>query len=225
MMPFHGGIEANPNAAFILSIAAAAIYLFALESPQSLRRTVIKTLAVGLLAVLALLQNGPMLLVLALIFSALGDALLSRRGDHWFLAGLASFLAAHAFYISLFAASGGGTEPVLPDGWRAMIAIVMALFALAMVALLWPRVPPKMRLPIMVYAAAIFVMGLSALTMNSGMIVAGAILFMISDGILATERFLVPAVSRHRAWMHPAVWITYYGGQLLIVLGFLLPAI
>jgi uncharacterized membrane protein YhhN len=178
---------------------------------------------VALLAVLALLEHGPWLLVIALVLSALGDAFLSRNGDQWFLAGLASFLAAHAVYISLFAASGGGTEPVLSDGLRAMIAIVMALFALAMVALLWPRVPPKVRLPILAYAAAIFVMGLSALTMNSGMIIAGAILFMISDGLLSTERFLVSAVSRHGAWMRPAVWITYYGAQLLITLGFVLP--
>lgn len=222
MMPFHGGLEASPNAAFILSLAAAAYYLFFTEREPSLQRSVIKTLAVGLLAVLSVLRDGPILLTAALAFSALGDAFLSRPGERMFLAGLTSFLTAHALYISLFAASGG--EAVLPDTWRAVIAIAMALGALAMVAVLWPLVSPRLRVPILVYAAAIFVMGLSALTMNSALIIVGAVLFMISDGILAGERFVVSAVSPHRSWMHHAVWITYYAAQLLITLGFLLPA-
>jgi uncharacterized membrane protein YhhN len=222
MMPFHGGIEASPNAAFILSLAAAAYYLFFVERQPSLQRSVIKTLAVILLAVLSVLRDGPLLLTAALAFSALGDAFLSRPGERTFLAGLASFLAAHALYISLFAASSGGLP--VPDLWRVVLAIAMALGALGMMAVLWPLVSPRLRVPILVYAAAIFVMGLSALTMNSVMVVAGALLFMVSDGILASERFVVSAVSPHRRWMPWAVWITYYAAQLLITLGFLLPA-
>ncbi|TIU97478.1 MAG: lysoplasmalogenase, partial [Mesorhizobium sp.] len=33
MMPFPGGIDANPNATLLFSIAAAAIYVLALELP------------------------------------------------------------------------------------------------------------------------------------------------------------------------------------------------
>lgn len=223
MMPFHGGIEASPNAAFILSLAAAAYYLFFVEREPGLRRSVIKTLPVAFLAVLSVLRDGPLLLTAALGFSALGDAFLSRPGERMFLAGLASFLVAHALYISLFAASSGAL--VLPDVWRVVLAIAMALGVLALMAVLWPLVSPRLKVPILVYAAAIFVMGLSALTMNSVMIVAGAVLFMISDGILASERFVVSAVSPHRSWMQWAVWITYYAAQLLITLGFVLPAL
>lgn len=223
MMPFHGGLEASPNAAFILSLAAAAYYLFFAEREPSLQRSVIKTLAVGLLAVLSVLRDGPILLTAALAFSALGDAFLSRPGERMFLGGLASFLVAHALYISLFAASSG--EMLLPDLWRVVLAIAMALGALAMVAVLWPLVSPRLRVPILVYAAAILIMGLSALTMNSVMIIAGAVLFMISDGILATERFVISAVSPHRRWMQVAVWTTYYAAQLFITLGFVLPVL
>jgi uncharacterized membrane protein YhhN len=140
-----------------------------------------------------------------------------------FLAGLASFLVGHALYISLFAASSG--ELPVHDLVRVVLAILMALGALAMMAVLWPIVSPRLRVPILVYAAAIFVMGLSALTMNSALIVAGAALFMISDGIPATERFVVSAISPHRRWMQPAVWVTYYAAQLLITLGFVLPSL
>ena len=52
-----------------------------------------------------------------------------------------------------------------------------------------------MRLPILVYVAAIVAMGLAALTLGSPWIIGGAILFMASDSLLAAERFLVSAIS------------------------------
>lgn len=224
MMPFPGGLESAANGTLILSVAAAALYAMVLDMAPSLRRSVIKTLGVALLAVLAVMQDGPWLLVAALTLSALGDAFLSREGEGAFLAGLASFLAGHAFYIALFAAFGEGASAT-SDIWRAPVAVLMALGALGMMAVLWPLVPGRLRLPILVYAAAIFVMGLSALTMNSVVIVIGAALFMISDGLLATERFVLSAESRHRRWMRLAVWITYYAAQLLITLGFVMKAL
>ena len=49
-----------------------------------------------------------------------------------------------------------------------------------------------------------------------------AILFMASDGLIATERFLLAAISPLRVWMRYAVWVLYYAAQLAITLGFLL---
>ena len=86
---------------------------------------------------------------------------------------------------------------------------------------LLPRVGPSLRLPVLAYGVAILMMGLSALTLDNYWILAGAILFMASDTILATEKFLVSAISPHRDWMRYAVWVLYYAGQLLITLGFL----
>lgn len=225
MMPFEGGIESMANGLLILSVVAAGLYLLVLDRTPDLRRTVVKTLPVALLAVLAVVQEALILLAVALALSALGDAFLSRRGEGAFMAGLASFLAAHAVYIALFAFSGAGMESATGDIWRVPVAILMAIFALGMMAVLWPRLPSNMRLPVLVYTAAIFIMGLSALTMNSVVIILGAVLFMISDGLLATERFALPEASRHRAWMRTAVWITYYAAQLLITLGFVLSAL
>lgn len=225
MMPFEGGIESMANGLLILSVVAAGLYLVVLDRTPDLRRSVVKTLAVALLAALAVVQDAPILLAVALALSALGDAFLSRSGDGAFMAGLASFLSAHAVYIALFASSGAGMESATGDIWRIPVAILMALFALGMMAVLWPRLPSNMRLPVLVYAAAIFLMGLSALTMNSVVIILGAVLFMISDGLLATDRFALSEASRHRVWMRPAVWITYYAAQLLITLGFVLRAL
>ena len=161
------------------------------------------------------LGEGPLLLVAALALSALGDAFLSRDNDKAFLGGLASFLAAHLAYIALFFLAGAGGE-LLWQPWRAVMAVAMVAFATTMLAMLWRRVGPDLRLPVAAYAAAILGMGVSALTLDNVWVIAGAVLFMASDGLLAT------AISPHREWMRYAVWALYYMAQLSITLGFLL---
>ncbi|CDX38271.1 conserved membrane hypothetical protein [Mesorhizobium sp. ORS 3359] len=221
MMPFPGGIEANANATLLFSFVAVVIYAFALDMPPKWTRTAAKTLAVALLAVLAAMQGGPLLLVAALGLSAIGDAFLSRDGDKAFLGGLASFLASHIAYVALFSQAGGGLGLLSAESWRGVIALAMAEFSIVMLAALWRCVGPQLRIPIAVYVAAILAMGISALT-GSAWVIAGAVLFIASDGLLATERFLLAAISPQRLWMRYAVWVLYYAAQLAITLGFLL---
>ena len=95
----------------------------------------------------------------ALALSALGDAFLSRDGDRAFLGGLASFLAAYLLYIGLFFTAGAGTDIILAEIWRAVVAAAMAVVAVVMIGLLWRRVKPAMRLPILVYVVGIVAMG------------------------------------------------------------------
>jgi len=222
MMPFPGGIDANANATLVFSLVAAVIYAFTLNMPPSLARSAAKTLAVAMLAVLALVQSGPLLLVAALALSAVGDAFLSRDGEKAFLAGLASFLLAHILYVPLFLQSGGGSGLLGTESWRGAIALGLAAFAIVMLAALWRRVGPALRIPIAVYVAAILAMGISALTTSDTLVIGGAVLFMASDGLLAAEKFLLAAISPHRVWMRYAVWALYYAAQLAITLGFLL---
>lgn len=98
----------------------------------------------------------------------------------------------------------------------------MAVFAIVMLAALWRRVGPGLRSPIAAYILAILAMGMSALTTNSSWVIGGVVLFMASDGLLATEKFLVAAISPQRALMRLAVWVLYYAAQFAITLGFLL---
>ncbi|MGX9180887.1 lysoplasmalogenase [Mesorhizobium sp. BHbdii] len=221
-MPFPGGIEANANATLLFSLVAAVIYAFIIDMPPTLARSAVKTLAVAMLAVLASLQGGPWLLVAALGLSAVGDAFLSRDDEKAFLGGLASFLVAHGLYIALFLRSGGGIGLLSAEPWRASIALAMAVFALAMLFALWRRVGPALRLPVSVYIAAILAMAISSLTLSNIWVVGGAVLFMASDGLLASEKFLLTAVSPHRALVRYAVWMLYYAAQLGITMGFLL---
>ena len=221
-MPFAGGIDANANATLIFSLVAAVIYVFTLDMRPTLARSAAKTLSVAMLAVLAFMQGGPLLLVAALALSAVGDAFLSRDGEKAFLGGLASFLLAHILYVPLFLRSGGGLDVLGTETWRGAIALAMAAFVVVMLAALWRRVGPSLRVPIAVYIAAILAMGISALTLDNPWVIGGAVLFMASDGLLATEKFLVPAIAPYRAGIRYAVWVLYYAAQLCITLGFLL---
>jgi len=177
---------------------------------------------VAMLAVLAFMQGGPLLLIAALALSAVGDAFLSRDGEKAFLGGLASFLAAHILYVPLFLRSGGGLDVLGTETWRGAIALAMAAFVVVMLAALWRRVGPGLRAPIAVYIVAILAMGISALTLDNPWVIIGAVMFMASDGLLATEKFLVPAIAPYRAGIRYAVWVLYYAAQLAITLGFLL---
>ncbi|TPM37854.1 lysoplasmalogenase [Mesorhizobium sp. B2-3-4] len=222
MMPFPGGIDANANATLIFSLVAAVIYAFTSGMPPTLARSAAKTIAVAMLAVLAGMQGGPTLLIAALALSAVGDAFLSRDGEKAFLGGLGSFLLAHIVYVVLFLRSGEGMGVLGAEPWRGAIAVAMAVFAVVMLAALWRRVGPGLRIPIACYVVAILAMGMAALTTGSAWLIGGALLFMASDGLLAVEKFLVAAISPHRTWMRLGIWALYYAAQLTITLGFLL---
>lgn len=223
MMPFPGGIESTANGTLLLSIGAAVLYLFVIDAGPSLRRSLIKTGSVALLAVVASTQGAPWLLVSALALSAAGDAFLSREGDAAFLGGLASFLAAHVAYIVLFLSHGlGWIGPIASSGVLAAIAFVMAVTVAAALNILLRKVPAGLRLPVLAYGAAILLMGLASLSTGVPWIIAGAILFMASDTLLGFERFVMSSLGQGRWAARHAVWMLYYAAQLLITLGVIL---
>jgi uncharacterized membrane protein YhhN len=222
MMPFPGGIESTSNATLLIALAAAVLYALVLNTRPTWLRTAVKTIPVALLAVLTVLENGPLLLFAALALSAAGDAFLSRENERTFLYGLGSFLLAHLAYIALFYMNGGGYELLLTELWRSAAVVALSLFALVMLALLLRVVSPDLRLPIFVYVLAIAGMGVVAFTTSNVWIIAGALLFIASDALLATEKFLTPAISPHRDWMRFSVWGLYIAAQIAITLGFVL---
>ena len=221
MMPLPGPPTDGANGTLLLAVLAAFLYLYVVRQPQSWRRTVVKTAGVALLGVLAFQQGGPILLVAALALGAAGDACLSRDGDRWFLAGLASFLASHVAYVPLFALEGGGLAAMVSQPWRIAAAVAMVAAVGALLRILWPGVPVDMRMPVAAYAAAILAMGLTSLTVPAPIIALGAALFMASDALLAFGRFRI-APDAQPDWLGPAVWVLYFAAQLTLTLGFLL---
>ncbi|KAK4183881.1 YhhN-like protein [Podospora australis] len=217
------------SAVLAASVGAAVLYQSLVRSPPSFPRMVIKTASTALLSATSFLRGGPFLLVGALGLGSVGDAFLAWDDETSFIFGLASFLVAHILYILLFLQNGPGgmddfnikVHTILSKNWRAAIAGALALLVPFMISQLMPRIGKDLRAPVVVYSLVIFVMALTALTLQSSQVILGAVMFTSSDSILAAGKFLVPASSGHHAWMHHAVWVLYYAGQLLIALGFL----
>ncbi|KAM3500995.1 hypothetical protein MY10362_005921 [Beauveria mimosiformis] len=222
------GNDPTETAVIAVSVASAVLYLLHVRAAPSKTRMAYKTLSTLLLACFAALRTGRLTspLVAALALGSLGDAFLAWPGEANFLCGLASFLVAHLFYVALFAGlgggggGGGGGRIIGENGGRQAVAGGMLLLAPGMAAVLMPRVAGALRAPILVYTATILTMVLAVLTVRSGTIVLGGVLFALSDSILATEEFVVARESGHRPWMQHAVWILYYSGQFLIAAGF-----
>lgn len=154
-------------------------------------------------------------LLLALAGSLAGDVFLMLDG--LFIPGLAAFLLAHAAYIAVFRQDAP---------WIASrrAAAGVALVAAGMYALLWfGGLPAALRWPVAAYVLAIGLMASQALGRAhllrdgpSRMVAAGALCFMLSDGLLAINRFVTP-LSAAPLW----VLTSYYAAQCLMVMGWL----
>jgi uncharacterized membrane protein YhhN len=195
-----------------LSAAASLAYLlFPRWAPSSLE-IVVKGLSVTLLALIAF-QANRRLLSLALLLSSLGDVLLAR-GLNFFLWGLAAFLCAHLVYIALFVRRRASAAAA--SGQWAFPALVL-VFGWAFGAYLAPSLG-ALRVPVFCYIAAIVAMVAAASRANyrSRWVLAGAVLFLVSDSLLGAGRFKTPIPLGG-----PLVWITYYAGQCAITLGVL----
>lgn len=161
-------------------------------------------------------ERGAILAALALSWA--GDVILlaDKHTGGLFLFGLIAFLCAHFAYIFYFLRIRKRNRPGRPN--PAAIAAVL-IYAGLLFAFLAPRTG-ALAVPVGVYAAVIAAMlavSLSAFDPSrhpeGRLAVAGTALFVISDSILAVNRFAAPFA------LGPAlVMATYGAAQLLIVL-------
>jgi alkylglycerol monooxygenase len=149
------------------------------------------------------------LLMLALAFSLAGDVFLMFEG--YFIPGLVSFLLAHVCYIALFK-DGVAWLP----SRRALLAVLAA--AVAMYAVLVGFLPPVLKVAVAAYTVAIAQMAAQAIGRATVLrdpasvgVAVGACLFMLSDSLLAINKFAVPLPMAQLG-----VLATYYAAQVLI---------
>jgi uncharacterized membrane protein YhhN len=120
----------------------------------------------------------------ALALGGAGDVALLSSSEAAFTAGLVSFLAGHiAWIIALRQRPGGGRLRARP----ALAAPYLAASG-ALNAYLWKRTG-KDRIAVIVYSAALLAMSLTALDARSPKTAAGGALFLVSDALLALEKF------------------------------------
>ncbi len=220
ILPFAGGIQNSQNGLLVMAVLAAIYYLLRPAEASGNRWAVLKTIPVAAMAIVAKDGAAPTALVVALGLSALGDFLLAHRGEKPFLAGLAAFLAAHIAYVWLFLGAAGSGAFILPaEVWRLAAAILIVVHTAFMARILLGAVGDRLRLPVLIYILAIAAMGVSGALHVTPQVFAGVALFIASDTLLAVERFLVPENSAYKPMLKKAVWVTYIGAQILILLG------
>lgn len=198
----------------LVAALCALAYLPMTVQPASSLRTLLKTASVAVLALLALLNAAPWLLILALALCAIGDALLSRETDDTFMAGIGAFAAGHLAYIALFLTHPASNAELIFD--HPAIFWSLIILGIIMATLLTPRAG-DLKIPVLAYIPIILGMGVTVLALpESGALrwaLPAALAFIASDLILATEKFLLPKD-------HPAlkltpylVWPLYWGAQ------------
>ncbi len=151
------------------------------------------------------------LLMAALATSLVGDVFLMLPGNY-FIPGLAAFLVGHLFYTKLFR-QGLSWFPS-----RLAVAATLG-FGAAMVAWLWAGLSgPVLKVAVAAYVSVIALMAAQAIgratvqrDAASTAVAIGACVFMLSDSLIAINRFVQPLPLA-------SLWVlsTYYLAQILI---------
>lgn len=219
------GLDALRTAIAGASALSAVVYLPVLSGAPSLLRTTIKTFTIGILTLLPLTYLGQgqdammMGLALALALSALGDFFLALENQQrFFVPGLASFLAAHVAYLAIFL-----PHAAMPEGTALAIIVLSIAAAGTFIATLAPKLG-KLKLPVFAYFAVIMAMVAAAWSIReaSWLLGVGALVFALSDSLIAVRKFRAPFPG-----INQAVWVTYVAAQFMIalaLLALLLPA-
>lgn len=163
-------------------------------------------------------------LFFALGFSLGGDVLLMFTGDHFglFLGGLIAFLIAHLFYIYLF--SGDFELKKTPLSRSVPVGLCLVLYAIVFLVLTGSSLG-ALFYPVIGYMIVILAMAFMAL-LRKGMVhpssywqvSTGAILFVLSDSLLAIDKFYQPFPEADFL-----IILTYSLAQYFIVSGLLIP--
>jgi uncharacterized membrane protein YhhN len=188
-----------------------AIEIYFSSTHQTLGMQLTKPLLMPILMLLAFqLKIKDKALYFALFFSLLGDVFLMFSGEKFFMLGLGSFLLAHVFYILLFK-----TE----FKFQPLKTLPFVITTSAYFLIIKPGIDQNLILPVLAYCVVITLMGIFAsnrITNRTSYITVliGSILFVISDSLIAFNKFYAPLPMS-------TIWImsTYGIAQYLIVTG------
>lgn len=160
-------------------------------------------------------------LIVSLLFALAGDVFLMIRGKDLFIPGLASFLVMQWLYIFIFRRQ---IQLKLPASFALIRLVPFLIYAAILFLIILPKLTDHViKIAVGIYAISIALMAWAAflransVSVNSFRFVfAGAILFLISDSLIAIGRFITH-------FPLEALWImgTYSGAQFMITTGLL----
>jgi len=217
------GFDRLDGAFLLLSIASGVAYMVMRGVQPFPGSVVIKALSMAPLAVIAFrvlrridrTTPDALILAAALMLSCAGDVFLHLSFRRYFVHALVAFLLAHVTYVVLFVRNR--PRPLRPSTGQLILAFVVLVYGLLMCSWLWTGLG-RLAGPALAYAVAITAMVLSTILagFSRPFVWIGALLFLISDSLIATGRFMVtiPLIGL-------LIWPTYYLGQYGIAIGFL----
>lgn len=142
----------------------------------------------------------------ALALGGLGDVALLGKSDAAFMAGLGSFLLGHGAWMAALRPRSTGVLRRAP-GKAAPYLVAWA----GLNGYLWPRTGHD-RFPVLIYSTALLGTALAALDTGDPKVTAGGALFLVSDGLLALEKFGHVELPLHEG----IVMATYTSAQALL---------
>ena len=205
--------------ALVLLIDLVAVYL----NNESLQ-FISKPLLMPLLAIYLLLQTSSATsglkawIFLALFFSWAGDIFLlfEERGSNFFLLGLSAFLVAQVFYIVFF----HNIRMREYIRGNALLLLLVIVYYSILINVLSPYLG-NMKLPVRIYGVVLSFMVMLAMHTMLGKnkkaalwLTMGAILFVVSDSLLAFNKFFSPF-----NYAGVVIMLTYGLAQLFITEG------
>jgi len=151
--------------------------------------------------------------VAALVFSWAGDVFLIS--SDWFIAGLISFLIAHIFYIIAYQKTGAANGQLKPLDILKFVA-----YGILLIWIIYPGLG-NLLVPVIIYALVLLGMGVWAhkrrgetSAISFKLVATGAILFALSDGLIAINKFAFEIPAERILIMS-----IYMAAQYLIVQG------
>lgn len=210
---------------FILFVVIAFVQLLAILFELENLRFITKPILMPCLA-LAVYGNSiagkqRALILTALFFSFLGDSFLlfDYKNPLFFIFGLVSFLITHILYIIYFI----GIKPFRPSVLKTQpwIILLVLAYGFGLVYFLYPSLG-DLKIPVIVYALIICTMLLCSIHIYKRVnvrggryFIAGALLFVISDSLLAIHKFY--AAFQYGSFL---IMLTYCAAQYFIAKGF-----
>lgn len=190
-----------------LFLVGTAIFFSPLQIPHKL------CIPMGII-VLSSFWLTPWEVALALVFSLIGDY---AGSCHNFMAQMGSFAVAHMFYVLFFIRRYIRKDYKLTAKMKGYL-LMLGICAAALLSFIFMKIVPAapagvLRIGVSIYVILICTMLYTALMQRSVFYALGALLFVVSDFILAWNKFIEPVPYRTIL-----VIGTYLSAQLLIFL-------
>ncbi len=206
----HGSTGPVARRYVVAFVAALAVHLVLLAADLAPWDSITKCLLAPVLVAWVVAERGPRLLVAALVLCLGGDLLLEVDG--LFVAGMASFAAAHVCLVTLFARAGAVRE----RRPRPLLVATYLLAGVALVAWAWGGLAADLRPVVPVYAVLLLATAVTSSCVDVLAGVGGA-LFLVSDGLIALGE--AGRVDPASATVSVAVMVLYGAAIALLTAG------